>query len=215
MNPAGTDIVNKVIESFPIPQTNYQHLYLNAADMSLNENLPPEISSVSYNAAENGAVQFRIKFNRDIQLCGYFKAHLYVSTNAGNDMDLFMYVQREDSLGVMRYPKMLHVDYQGAEARLRVSHREVTNNVNWDYCYDTTNATPIQAGEIVEVEPIFWPMGMIWKRGETLVLTISSANKRVLEFQNAPPVKTINKGIHSIYTGGKYASWLEIPLIDK
>ena len=138
LNPTGTDLVNEPFSEFPLLETNYQHFYLNAENMTLQEKKVEKISSASYDADKGESIQFKIKFDRDVKICGYLKAHL------------FLYVNKEDSLGVMHYSKLLHTDYKGAEVWLRVSHRKILNYANLDYCYDTANSEKLQP------EKIYW-----------------------------------------------------------
>jgi len=211
-DPTGTDIVDRKIDAFPVSDTEYRKLYLDCGGQTLSETVPQNAGVVSYSTTENGEVEFRIKFQREVYLCGYCKAYLYVSADKGGDMDLFMYVTKEDSIGVAYRPKVLGVDYCGAEARLRVSRRKIEKNELYDFCHTTDDIQILKENEIVKIETVFWPMGMVWRKGETLVLTVSHNSKRKLEFP-APPVKTINEGIHSIYSGGEHQSYIEIPEI--
>ena len=64
--------------------------------------------------------QFRITFTEDTTLCGYFKAHLFMSTDEGNDMDMFLYVNKEDSLGVCRLPGSVGRQFYGCGSSLTV-----------------------------------------------------------------------------------------------
>ncbi len=233
LDPTGQDVVDVPEQDWPIPRTDYKRLYLNAADMSLNEKQPSESASVSYETmmrpdnmvpfstpdyqvtvldTPDGKVQFRIRFNKETTLCGYFKAHLYMSTDAADDIDIFMQVTKEDSIGCRYYPISLGVDYRGPQGRLRASHRKITNREYFDWQHSHKEEIPVAPGEIVEMETILWPVGMIWHAGETLVLTISSFDLQLFEFPT-PPVKTRNKGNHTIYTGGEYDSYIEIPIV--
>ena len=214
LDPMGPDIVDRPEEDFPIPRTEYKKLYLNGKDLSLSFDPINEESKATYAVGKDkdGQIQFRITFNEDVELCGYFKAHLFVSTDEGNDMDLFMYVNKEDSIGVPNYPVVLGVDFMGAESRLRVSHRKVVKGELYDWCHEHKEEELIKPNEIVEIETVFWPLGMVWRKGETLVLTISAKELQLFEFPTSR-IKTRNKGNHTIYTGGKYDSYIEIPVV--
>jgi hypothetical protein len=212
-DPTGVDIVDHEIDGMPAASTKYERLYLDCGNMSLGSTPSLESSHASYSADGGETLQFRIKLDRDVNLCGYFKARIFMSTNRGDNIDLFMYVNKEDSMGVTRYFETLGCDFTGASARLRVSHRKVTNDAIYDFCHDTNNAQLLSEGEVTEIETVFWPMGMVCRKGEALVLTISPNNMRKLEFP-APPVKTINQGDHTVHSGGEYHSYIDIPAID-
>ena len=233
LDPMGPDVVDLPVEEFPLPDTDYRRLYLDAADQSLSYEPRPAESSRSYPCRPlstqpadpfsknyyteivkegDGLTQFRITFTEDTTLCGYFKAHLFMSTDAGSDMDMFLYVSKEDSLGVADYPVVLGVNFMGAEARLRLSHRKIICRDVFDWKHAHDGEERIAPGQIVEFETIFWPLGMIWRKGETLVLTVSSRELQLFEIPT-PPIQTRNQGSHTIYTGGKYDSYLEIPVM--
>ena len=233
LDPTGQDVTDIPKEDWPLPQTEYRRLYLDADNMALSgapagdeaqasyetkdrpEHMVP-YSQLAYPLSEldtgEGRAEFRIRFEEDTTLCGYFKAHLYVSADAGNDMDLFMFVHKEDSMGWPYYPVVLGVDYKGAQGRLRVSHRKVENREYWDWRHEHKTEELIEPGQIVEIETVLWPLGMIWRKGETLVFTISSRELQLFEFPT-PPVRTRNKGVHTIHAGGKYDSYIEVPVI--
>ena len=213
-DPTGTDLVNQVMEDFPNPKTGYRKMYLNAEDMSLSETAPEKEGTVSYHAqdGEGELVQFRVTVTKEMLLCGYFKMKLFMSTDAGDDLDIFAYVNKADDMGIGYSYKMLNVDFAGSEARLRASCRTIENAELFDFSHDFKNRKPVAPGEIVEMETIFWPQGLVIHEGEQLVFTVSSKNLRQIEFP-APPVRTVNQGNHTIYTGGKYASYVEIPVV--
>lgn len=233
LDPTGQDVTDQPETDWPIPRTNYKKIYLDARDMSLSESPLKEESKASYQNIDRpdnlvpfsqptytvsvldsseGKLQFRIKFEKDTNLCGYFKAHLFLSTDKGNDMDIFVFVSKEDSIGCPYYPISLGVDYKGPQGRLRVSHRKIENKEYFDWRHEHKNEELIEPNQIVEVETILWPVGMIWRKGETLVFTISSREQQLFEFPT-PPIKTHEEGTHTIYTGGKYDSYIEIPEI--
>lgn len=234
LDPTGADDVDVEVPDFPLPDTRYIKLYLDAASHRLGYEEPADSSQVSYRCREVGTVpedpiskktyeekyiegdgltQFRITFTEDTTLCGYFKGHFFVSTDEGNDMDLFMYVYKEDSIGIPMFPIVLGIDFVGAEARMRVSHREVENRDYYDWRHSHRKEELLEPGQIVDFETIFWPMGMRWRKGETLALTISSRELQLFEVP-CPPIETRNKGIHTVYTGGTHPSYIEIPIVD-
>ncbi len=235
LDPMGPDKVDVPVEAFPLPNTEYRKLYLDAETQALSEEPVEKESCRSYQCRElttepvipfsqrvyteiaregDGLTQFRITFKEDTTLCGYFKAHLFMSTDASDDMDMFLYVSKEDSIGVADYPVVLGVNFMGAEARLRLSHRKVENRDLYDWRHAHDGEQLIAPGEVVEFETIFWPLGMIWRKGETLVLTVSSRELQLFEIPT-PPIQTRNKGEHTVYTGGKYDSYIEIPVVSQ
>ena len=66
-------------------------------------------------------------------------------------------------------------------------------------------------GEVVRVEIPLLPSGTLFRKGESLRLYIQGH-----DLTDNPMIgyrELINKGAHVIYTGGKYDSCLQIPVI--
>jgi len=72
----------------------------------------------------------------------------------------------------------------------------------------------LRAGEIVSCEIPLWPTGMIWHKGEQLRILIAGYNPIAFHIPGIPGPITRNKGYHIIYTGGKYDSYLLIPVVS-
>jgi predicted acyl esterase len=210
----GPDIVDLEAADFPIPATAYRKLYLNGADLSLSREKPSQVEKAAYEAGkdQDGNLRFKIKFEEDTDICGYCTAHLFVSTDTGNDMDLFMYAYKTDSLDVENFPLMLGVDFMGAEARLRVSHRKIVCRDLFDWQHEHKTEEFIEPGQIAEIETVFWPTGTRIRKGEHLVLVISARELQLFEFPT-PRLNTRNEGRHTIHTGGTYDSYITIPVI--
>ena len=67
-------------------------------------------------------------------------------------------------------------------------------------------------GEIVPVDIEIWPTSRIWHKGQQLRVQISGRYIRENWFE--PLIwNTDNHGRHIIHTGGKYDSYLQIPVI--
>ena len=208
----GPDTVDLEVDGFPIQKTNYRELYL-AQDLSLSDAPVPEEGQVSYDTKTDstGNITFRYTFSEDTELCGFFKARLFMSTDKGNDMDVFVYVNKEDSSGVPYKRKVLGVDYEGASGRLRASRREIADDsLIYDVKYHFDHDAMLKENEIVELEIVTWPLSMRWRKGETLCFTVSAGDMQRLEFP-APPCKTRNQGNHTIYTGEQHPSCLIVP----
>ena len=136
-----------------------------------------------------------------------------MSTSEGNNIDAFVYVNKEDYSGVSYKRKVLGVDFEGASGRLRASRRAIADDsLIYDVKYKFDRDDYIEPGQIVELEIYFWPLSMRFRKGETLCFVVSAGDRQKLEFP-APVCPTENKGIHSVYTGGDCASYLQIPRI--
>ncbi|MFK4302861.1 MULTISPECIES: CocE/NonD family hydrolase [unclassified Paenibacillus] len=216
LNPGHQDILNRVEEDFPLERQQLMKLYLDASFGTLSQDTAGKKAQLKYTADEKG-VSFKVSFEQDIEIVGYMKLHLWVSTEDSNDMDVFAFVRKLDASGKELPIKMVNDSYYaGASGRMRVSLRQL----------DATKSTlekPVQSfktqeklkpGEIIPVEIGFWPMGMKWHAGEQLELLITGVEllKRP-EFPEMSSGPYINQGTHTIYTGEEYDSYLIIPVI--
>ena len=72
----------------------------------------------------------------------------------------------------------------------------------------------LKPGEVVPCEIAIWPSCTLYHAGEKLVVDISGkygVKNDLLRGYN----KLVNKGKHSIYTGGNYDSYLLVPVIPE
>jgi hypothetical protein len=74
----------------------------------------------------------------------------------------------------------------------------------------------LKPGDIVPVDVEIWPSSTRFAVGETLRLVIAGRDTVKPSVPNAPFAlheHTRNQGTHVIHTGGRFESWLQIPLI--
>ncbi len=239
LDPGGTDEVDRVEEEFPLARTQYKKLFLDVGKGLLSPEPATMESSVRYKAGDGkGNVAFTFRFEEETELTGYLKLRLWVEAEGANDMDLFVLLQKLDRKGkrvsrmVVTLPnplmntglKLLNslgivklgiLFYSGPNGKLRVSHRQL----------DTERSIPSQPfhthgveellnpGEIVPVEIPVNPIGMRFHAGEQLRLIVAGHDPVGPMLPGIPPAPTRNKGWHVIHTGGKYDSYLLVPVI--
>lgn len=75
-----------------------------------------------------------------------------------------------------------------------------------------TKEEKLSPGEIVPVEVEIFPVSRIWHKGEKLQLRVAGHYIRDPWFEPFT-WELCNKGEHVVYTGGKYDSYLQIPVI--
>jgi len=230
LDPGGEDRLNVPYTSWPLQQTHYERLYL-GADQSLQATPTTTAVRASY-AATTGQAVFTYRFSSETQLTGYLKAHLWVEAKDANEADLFVLVEKLDKAGNLLVPdeksarQYFPIPPAGAHGRLRASLRKLDPELS-------TNFMPVQsfdepemlhAGEVVPVDIAIMPASEVFHTGEQLRLTIAgheftapgvnAVPTGMLAFMHPlPPLPTHNAGIHVIYGGGDYQSFLQIPLI--
>ena len=206
---------NRPEKEFPIARTQYKKLYVDAANKKLSFEPVTKESKVSYDSEdENGLVNFDIAFDEDTEITGYMKLRLWVETEGNDDMDLFVAIQKVDKDGKYLPIYVLGLEHPGAPGKMRVSRRELDARL-------TTDFQPVQAhkreqklkpGEIVPVDIEIWPHSRIWHKGEQLRVRVSPGYIR-LDWWETFIWDTNNKGKHIIHSGGKYDSYLQVPVI--
>ena len=212
----------KTATSFPLPNTEYTPLYLNANELTLNQNTVSEENTTSYDSEnEQDEVRFSYTFDKDTELVGNMNLKLWVSTDDTDDMDLFAGIKKLDRRGnEVHFPDFNHIeDGQVATGWLRASHRELDQEKStiaqpW---HTHEQELKLNNGEVVPVEIELLPSGTLFKQGETLEVVVKGSE--VVKGNSTPGMstryehnETVNKGHHHIHTGGQYDSQLIIPV---
>jgi predicted acyl esterase len=206
-------------KDFPVPGTKYRRFFLDATDGRLKPEKNSRQSKADYDSAAGKAV-FDHKFDRDTELTGYMSLKLWVSPEEAEDMDIFVTLRKLDRSGqeVFFDAWLMLGRYPVAFGWLRLSHRELDKEKStpWEpYLKSVTGpGETMKPGQIVPCEVPILPSGTLFREGETLRLVVSGIFGGG-EIKNVPYGfnASVNKGTHSIYTGGKYGSYLLVPVV--
>ena len=188
---------------------------------------------------------FQFTFDKYTELCGFSKVRLYMSTNDHDDMDVYVVIKKLDRQGnVLTHQNIpmedlpqgtTHEDiphenywqYVGPNGRLRASQRAIDTEKGYDpaklsllskaYVYHPHDREEeIQPGQIVELEIMLWPGGMVFDEGEAMSLQVMGHVPIIPEFtgleKNMP---VVNKGVHKVYSGPEYPSSLLVALSSR
>ncbi len=200
-------------ERFPLRRTQYKKLYIDAANQSMQEEPVSVETSYSYDGNE-GICNFDFKFNEDTEITGYMKLHLWVSPESHDDMDMFINIQKLSTTGEWIPVLVEDLPHPGAWGKLRLSYRELDEERSTDYCpiLKMENIQKVKPGEIVPVDINIVPHSRFWHKGQSIRVQIAGRYIREDWFE---PLswETDNVGNHIIYSGGKYDSYLQIPVI--
>ena len=202
---------------WPLERTRYEKLYLDGAVRTLVQSPVAVASEARYQM--DGGAEFVYRFNATTELIGPMKLKLWVEAEGADDMDLFVGVQKVDATGTIVPFSFLNALEDGPVALgwLRVSHREL----------DDERSTPeqpwhrhrreqrLKPKEVVPVEIEIWPSGTRFAAGEQLRLLVQGT-----DIQKYPPgvvsmahSVTRNRSTHVIHTGGRYDSYLLVPVV--
>lgn len=239
LNPGGKDIVNRPEAEFPLARTQYQRLYLDAATQWLSSAPLSNLASAGY-VSDDGKDQltFTYRFPADTELAGYMMLRLWVEAQDADDLDVYVEVRKLSRFGRralcrnitppnpvvgwvleqlyrLGKAKFGMLFFSGAKGMLRASHRRTDKDKSSiaEPFHLHTSVEKLRRGEIVPIDIQIWPLGMKWRAGEQLQVLIAGHKLSAAEMPGVAPPDTINRGRHVIHTGGKYDSYLVIPVI--
>lgn len=204
---------NRPETSFPLKRTEYKKLYLDAASHSLSWEPVGQESKVSYDG-ETGVTTFDIKFTEDTEITGYMKLHMWVTAESYTDADIFVNIQKLDTKGEWLPVSVLGEPHPGTWGKMRISHRALDEEKSTKFqpIQSHLKEEKIQPGEVVPVDVELVPISRFWHKGQSLRIQIAGHYIREGWFE---PLfwDTDNHGDTSVYTGGKYDSYLQIPVV--
>lgn len=211
-------------KQWPIEDTRYDSLFLDAAQGKLVMALPATQSSMMFSPApiidaKNRAV-FDYTFNEDTDIIGHMALKLFVEGIETEDLDLFIGIEKLDHAGNEVY----FFSASGGNANgpvsrgwLRVSRRElnVERSTPWRPVLSFKNKQPLTAHEIVEVNIAIMPCGTTFLAGETLRLVVQSWSVNgQWEGGECRQWASQQTGQGRLYTGGQFPSCLLVPKVQ-
>ncbi|MFZ0837914.1 MAG: CocE/NonD family hydrolase, partial [Xanthobacteraceae bacterium] len=213
-------------KEWPLARTQYTPLYLDAAHGSLERAPIKDAASVSYDSVCQGTdpadrVQFDITFERDTELTGYMKLRVFMSTDASDDLDVFVGLHKLDKNGTF-VPMAYYAQFDDGPVALgwlRASHRELDpqRSTDWQPVHTHTREQKLKPGEIVPLDIEIWPSSTHFAAGEKLRLIVQGTDINRYTKEQAPVYfrheASVNKGRHTIHTGAPYESYLLVPVI--
>jgi predicted acyl esterase len=116
---------------WPLPHATLQTLYLDAASMTLTPQPKMLAQSASYSAVPRrrhpDRVRFSRRFTEDTEITGSMALTIWISTDEGTDLDVFVVVRKHNPAGavVPFYGYNGYINDGVAKGWLRGSHREL------------------------------------------------------------------------------------------
>ncbi len=201
---------------FPLKRTQYKKMYLDAATHSGSLEPFANESEVVYDP-KTETTTFDMKFAEDTEITGYISAHLFVECRGHDNMDLFLWVKKLGQNGEYIPVSCIDEPYRGAWGYVRCKRRELDPELSSDFqpVLAHQKDEPMEPGKIYEVAVEFYPHSRIWHKGESLRLEIQGRFIKTDWFEDPhmDPEPDNGEGMHVIHTGGKHASYLQIPVI--
>ena len=228
----GHNRTNLIAETFPPKESKMQRYYLSGRTRTLQLTADTNEMPLRYfPEALPCRVSFQTTFEKDTSFIGYPKVKLFMEAENTDDMDVFVWVQKIDKLGNVLSEFVVPnrnaalqdftqdgasaLRYKGPSGRLRASCRHLDPKLSTDDvpAYSFDRVEKLSEKEIVELDIVLSPIGMTYYEGDTLRVMISSKDEIGSVMPGTPGCITNNKGIHILHTGGKYASYLQMPLM--
>lgn len=211
-------------KDWPVPGTTYKRFYLDGC--GLTENKPEESHVITYNAdvlrrmhgRVEGATFISEPVEEDLEIAGYIKAGLYVSSTT-SDMEIHLKVRvLDENNQEVIYPTITSMERNlplGFGA-LKVSHRIQDENRTRDdfpYYKHTKEAyAPLQPDEVVYCEVRTFPTVGVIKKGWKIRLDVDPIDCRWVDYKE----KEYREGSkNSVYTGGTTLSFVQLPVLPK
>ena len=213
---------------WPIARTVWTKLYLDLKNLTFVSSALSAPSQASYEALGNGLTFTSAPFEKETEITGPVMANLWVSSST-EDMDIFATLQ-------LFAPDGKEVTWEGAsepavpltQGWLRVSHRKLDPNLStpWRPYHSHDEIQKLNPGEVYEVQVELWPTCIVVPKGYTIVLRIEGKDFSRSEKggmltgsgiflhndpEDRPP--SVFGGTNTIYGGGKYGSYLQIPIV--
>jgi hypothetical protein len=201
---------------WPLRGVAYTPLYLDATTGQLRGQPVPDAAAVRYRSTGRRGrdhAWFGYRWSSETELTGSMTLKLWVSTSEGDDLDLFVVVHKLGPAG----DEVFFYGFNGfakdavAKGWLRVSHREMDAGRSrpgrpW---HSHRHRQPVTAGAVVPVEIEILPSATLFEAGSSLAVEVLGRDgARYPAFRHRP---TVNRGYHTIHTGGPYDSHLLVP----
>lgn len=225
------DRVRRVLRStsWPLPETQWTRFFLDAGRATLEPALPSGAASVSYRALSPGVTFTTAPITRDTEFAGPVKLKLFVSSRT-HDMDIFATLCAFDPGGQeITFRAAIEPRSPVSQGWLRVSQRRTDPGRSTEYLpfHPHDQREPLTPGQVYEVDVEIWPMSLWLPQGSRLALTVQGTDferpgeagpYRGVGFMthddpiDRPPA--IFGGTHALHTGGRYGSYLLMPVIS-
>ncbi|MCJ1302389.1 hypothetical protein MMC08_005192 [Hypocenomyce scalaris] len=205
---------------WPLSRTRHVPIHLNLSSGRMTNDVPQELTIASYNSeAVDDCVKFEYTFEAVTELTGGMRLRLWVATDEGDDMDLFVQLDKIDgNRSIVPFVAMAMLD-DGPLALgwLRVSQRELDlsrSSYGRPWLHHRRQLL-LRPNEVVPVDIEILPSSTRFTPGDSLRLTIQGNDIFKYPLPQAQlHQELVNAGKHHVYSGGIYDSYLVLPVID-
>jgi len=205
---------------WPPRGTTARRFNLDAGRGLLAEAPVTEEASVAYassaRARDPNRATFVLRLDRDTEVTGAMRLRLWIAAEEADDADLFVGIEKLDPAGTA-------VGFSGynflpddvvAKGWLRLSHRELdearsTETRPW---HTHRRLQKVRPGQVVAAEVEILPSSTLFEAGSSLRLVVQGHELR--DYPSFGHTDSVNRGPHRLFTGGRYDSFLVVPVIE-
>ena len=159
--------------SWPLPETKWTYLHLDAQTMSLGA-APAGPGFVRYEALSDGITFSTPPLESGVEIAGPVKARMWVSSST-EDMDLFVTLRAFDAQGQeITFISAIDPKCPLSQGWLRVSHRKLDKEESTEYrpVHTHDEVQKLLPGQIYPVDVEIWSTSIALEPGCILALTI-------------------------------------------
>ncbi len=160
----------KSAQQWPVENTAYEKLFLDGARLTREL---PKAGETAYDPLDYDAqATFDLRFDAETELVGHMKLKLFVSTDEGDDLDLFVSVEKMRTDGSKEgfAHWAVYTDGPVALGWLRVSRRRLDPKKSTEHqpVLANTHEDKVAPGEVVEADIEILPSGTRFFRGRNI-----------------------------------------------
>lgn len=201
-------------DEWPIARTQYVPLHLNAKNGTLEKQAPPSEAITQYESTAAEGLVFKHLFTQATEVTGHTKLRLWVSKDKGLDMDIFVGMRKRNAAGQLEHFENWHQEFPVvSRGWLRVSQRKTDSKLSkpWLPYLAHDEVLPVVPGEKYPVNIEILPSSTLFEAGSTLELVIQGRD--LTNSHNGQHKILKNQGMHTVWTGGAFDSYLLLPVI--
>jgi uncharacterized protein len=205
---------------FPVPNTRYIPLYLDASKNSLSPVKVTQKACAKYNSEnEKSQVTFTMKFDNHTAMVGYSKLRLAFQTPDHTDADIFVCLRKLDNEGEQVTFTYFTVYEHGpiSQGCLRASHRatDPRRSVSYQPWRDHATLDPLFPDKVYELEIELLAATARFLPGESIQLVIGGTDLTKCKPSLAQKhSERVNRGEHVFWTGPQWDAFLLLPIVE-
>lgn len=211
---AGDDVAVRPESEFPLRRARPTAFYLDAPGKTLATKPPDRAGASSYESTADTSLRFSVRFEDDTEVTGPAALRVWMSTDGGVDMDVFVGIRKVDRNGrEVHFTNLLHRDDIVARGWLRASQRalDTAQSEPLRPVLSLRSPQPVVVGVPYALDIEILPSSTLFEAGSSLVLEVKGRD--VVEVRNHQHKQLFNAGRHTVHTGGSFDSHLLLPVV--